>query len=178
MKSLRLAVPLVLAAFTLTCQGDQTTPVAPDDVGIRAAPGGGGKPAKADPNPTGCSDGQTAKWDDASSEWVCADDQTQGVFGWQVVTEELVVAVPGGVAFHPRQPALCPLGKRVIGGGASRIAGSGPPTLFFLQKSFPIIGATEAEQDGWEAEWYVDAVTLGGSWTGRFKVWANCASVS
>ncbi len=40
MKTLRLAVPLVLAAFTLTCQRDQTTPVAPDDLGIRAAPGG------------------------------------------------------------------------------------------------------------------------------------------
>ncbi len=40
MKTLRLAVPLVLAAFILTCQGDQTTPVSPDGAGIRAAPGG------------------------------------------------------------------------------------------------------------------------------------------
>ncbi len=38
MKSLRLAVPLVLAAFILTCQGDQTT--APDPPDIRFAPGG------------------------------------------------------------------------------------------------------------------------------------------
>jgi hypothetical protein len=37
-KTLRLAIPLVLAAFTLTCQSDQAT--APDDPGIRAAPGG------------------------------------------------------------------------------------------------------------------------------------------
>jgi hypothetical protein len=35
-KILRLAVPLVLAAFTLTCQGDQ--PTAADDTGFRAAP--------------------------------------------------------------------------------------------------------------------------------------------
>jgi hypothetical protein len=37
-KTLRLAVPLVLAAFILTCQGDQTT--APDPPDIRFAPGG------------------------------------------------------------------------------------------------------------------------------------------
>ncbi len=38
MKTLRLAVPLVLAAFMLTCQGDQTT--APDPPDGRFAPGG------------------------------------------------------------------------------------------------------------------------------------------
>ena len=38
MKTLRLAVPLVLATFTLTCQSDQAT--APNDIGIRTAPGG------------------------------------------------------------------------------------------------------------------------------------------
>lgn len=38
MKSLRLAVPLVLAAFILACQGDQAT--APDPPDIRFAPGG------------------------------------------------------------------------------------------------------------------------------------------
>ncbi len=38
MKTLRLTVPLVLAAFTVTCQSDQTT--APGDPGIRAGRGG------------------------------------------------------------------------------------------------------------------------------------------
>ena len=43
MKTVRLAIPLVLAAFTLNCQSDQTT--APRETSIRTAPGGvPGKP--------------------------------------------------------------------------------------------------------------------------------------
>ncbi len=85
-----LAVSL-LVAFT-TC--DQAPTVAPDDVGIRAAPGGGGgKPEKAKPNPTECIDGQVAKWDEASTSWVCAADQTQEDTGYELVSVG-PVAVP------------------------------------------------------------------------------------
>ncbi len=112
----RRAVPLLavslLVAFT-TC--DQAPTVAPDDVGIRAAPGGGGgKPDKAEPNPSGCAEGQVAEWDATAEEWVCAD-AILGATTLGVEQRAVNFIVPAGQTRDAI--AFCQGGKVATGGG-------------------------------------------------------------
>jgi len=77
-----------------------------------------------------------------------------GVAGLQVV---------GGVAYGRTGSVLCPVGKRVIGGGASTDNG-------YLTASGPISGGT---QDGWFAgvrPEFASGITL--------SMWAICATIS
>lgn len=63
--------------------------------------------------PTGCSAGQVAKWNAASSSWVCANDQDTVLGQPQVALASVnVPADQYGVTY-----VSCPAGTRLTGGG-------------------------------------------------------------
>jgi len=74
--------------------------------------GGGGDPSL----PDGCADGQVAKWDEATGDWVCADDLAgeTGFTGYEVVSNSQTILVEDGAVQD--LSALCPAGKAVLGG--------------------------------------------------------------
>ena len=172
-------MPLLAVAFLLvfaTC--DQPPAVAPDDVGIRAAPGGGGgKPEKGKPNPTGCADGQVAKWDDASTSWLCAADQTQGDTGYELVSVG-PVRVPVCSTCDKQAvsvPVACSAGKKALSGGYEGIGF--PSTDLTGPKGFQL-HTSRPYDDASGSGWLFDAWLFGtgGAYVGTF--WAVCAYVS
>lgn len=103
-----------------------------------------------------------------------------GVSGWEIVTDAWEATVSGGGVMSNR--ALCPDGKRPVGGGAG--AGSGPAAgsyslSFDLMASDPIAPvpspASSARNGGWSAVWRNNSTT---SVSTTFRVYVVCVNVT